>query len=231
MAGEAWGRAKKARLAEAGGVVMSARDEGREGVGVSWDGGGDLEGDQFTESDARAESDELEKSVDEFLLFGCRWAIGNKVSGCLRFLRGILKNVVVVWTVWVVVVVLPYTLSPELASDRDDSESRVTGRANVEELSSPYAGGPWLETGRFGSSKVTLCFPGEPSSGTCAICFPLCPNVLSPGSSADSVLESSPDLRMRAAMLSRDACLRGRSSSKVGAVVMISGAAASWVSG
>jgi len=55
----------------------------------------------------------------------------------LRFLRGSLKNVVVVWTVWVVVVVLPYTLSPELASDREDSESRLTGSASVDEWSSP----------------------------------------------------------------------------------------------
>lgn len=45
--------------------------------------------------------------------------------------------VVVVDTVWVVVVVLPYTLSPELPSDLEDSERRVTGSAKVDEPSSP----------------------------------------------------------------------------------------------
>ncbi len=79
----------------------------------------------------------LESSVSEDLLFGCRWAIGNSDSGCLRFLRESRKKVVVVWTVWVVVVVLPYTLSPELASDLDDSERRLRGSARVEVWSSP----------------------------------------------------------------------------------------------
>jgi hypothetical protein len=39
--------------------------------------------------------------------------------------------------VWVVVVVLPYTRSPELASDLDDSDNLVGGRAKAEEWSSP----------------------------------------------------------------------------------------------
>jgi len=72
---------------------------------------------------------ELDSSPDEAL----RCAMGNSVSGCLRFLRGSLKNVVVVWTVWVVVVVLPYTLSPELASDLELSDSLVAGSASVDE--------------------------------------------------------------------------------------------------
>ena len=99
VAGDALGLENNVILMEAGGVLRPDLDEGREGVGVSWDTGGDLEADPSAGSDIGAERDELEKSVDEFLLLGCRWAMGNNDSGCLRFLRGILKNVVVVWTV------------------------------------------------------------------------------------------------------------------------------------
>lgn len=67
----------------------------------------------------------------------------------LRFLfrRGSLKKVVCVWTVCVVVVVLPYICpSPELPSDREDSEIRgsdawETGTARAELECSPYEGG------------------------------------------------------------------------------------------
>lgn len=52
------------------------------------------------------------------------------------------KNVVVVCTVCVVVVVVAYTpCSPELPSDLEDSDRRLTGMANVEPASSSYAGG------------------------------------------------------------------------------------------
>lgn len=106
--------------------------------------GGDLDGDPLADSGiggAREGCEGFDSSASEALLFCCRWAIGNNGSGCLRFRRDSLKKVVVVLTVWVVVVVLPYTLSPELASDLDDSERRLIGRASVEEWSSPYAGG------------------------------------------------------------------------------------------
>jgi hypothetical protein len=97
VAGEALGLENKDIFMEAGGVLRPDLDEGREGVGVSWEAGGDWEVDPPSVcSDTGAERDELEKSVDEVLLFGCRCAMGNNDSGCLRFLRGILKNVVVV---------------------------------------------------------------------------------------------------------------------------------------
>jgi len=55
------------------------------------------------------------------------------------------KNVVVVCTVCVVVVVVAYTpCSPELPSDLEDSDRRLTGMANVEPASSPYGGGEGL---------------------------------------------------------------------------------------
>jgi len=64
------------------------------------------------------------------------------------------------------------------------------------------------------------------------MCLFLCPTAsLSLCSPAESFLEVSPDRRRRAAMLSREVCLLERLSSKVGAVVMISGAGAAWVSG
>jgi hypothetical protein len=54
------------------------------------------------------------------------------------------------------VVVVAYTpCSPELPSDLEDSERRLTGIAKVEVASSPYAGGELVD-GRSGSSKVTL---------------------------------------------------------------------------
>ena len=53
-------------------------------------------------------------------------------------------------------VVVAYTpCSPELPSDLEDSERRLTGIAKVEVASSPYAGGELVD-GRSGSSKVTL---------------------------------------------------------------------------
>lgn len=62
----------------------------------------------------------------------------------------------VVCIVCVVVVVVAYTpCSPELPSDLDDSDRRLTGIAKVEVASSPYAGGELVD-GRSGSSKVTL---------------------------------------------------------------------------
>jgi hypothetical protein len=120
-----------------GGVDTPFREDGLDGVGVSWELDRDGERDPRAGSGVGAEREELETSADEALPLDWRCAMGNKGSGCLRFRRGSLKNVVVVWTVWVVVVVLPYTLSPELASDREDSESRLTGSASVEEWSSP----------------------------------------------------------------------------------------------
>jgi len=52
------------------------------------------------------------------------------------------KKVVVVCTVCVVVVVVAYKpCSPELPSDLEDSDRRLTGIASVEPASSPYAGG------------------------------------------------------------------------------------------
>lgn len=97
VAGEALGLENKAMLIDAGGVLRPDLDEGREGVGVSCEVGGDWGTDPPSVcSDVGAERDELEKSVDEVLLFGWRCAMGNNDSGCLRFLRGILKNVVVV---------------------------------------------------------------------------------------------------------------------------------------
>ena len=78
--------------------------------------------------------------------------------------RGKRKNVVVVWIVWVVVVVVAYTpWSPELPSDREDSDSRLTGSAKDVVASSPYAGGepPPVVIGRSGSSKVTLLLVPE----------------------------------------------------------------------
>lgn len=62
---------------------------------------------------------------------------GRGNSGPGFFLRGSRKNVVVVCIVCVVVVVAYRPWSPELASDREDSDSRLMGRANVELDSSP----------------------------------------------------------------------------------------------
>ena len=87
-------------------------------------------------------NDEVEKLAlsNEVLFLGWRWAIGKRESDF--FFRPSLKNVVVVVeTVCVVVVVLPYTLSPELASDLDDSDNLLAGSARVDECSSPYDGG------------------------------------------------------------------------------------------
>ena len=71
------------------------------------------------------------------LTFGGR---GN--NGPLSFfLRGKRKNVVVVETVCVVVVVAKTPWSPELPSDLEDSDIRDSGNARAEFVSSPYAGG------------------------------------------------------------------------------------------
>ena len=53
-------------------------------------------------------------------------------------------------------------MSPELPSDREDSDNLVKGNANDELLSSPYAGGGGpptdVEDNRGGSSKLTCGF-------------------------------------------------------------------------
>jgi hypothetical protein len=64
------------------------------------------------------------------------------------------KNVVVVETVCVVVVVAYRPWSPKLPSDRDDSDSRDTGKAKEELASSPYAGGATVLRNFSGSSNV-----------------------------------------------------------------------------
>jgi hypothetical protein len=150
--------------------------------------------------------------------------MGNNGSGCLCFLRGSRKKVVVVWTVWVVVVVLPYTLSPELASDLDDSDSLLGGSANAEEWSSPYGGGACAceDNGRFVSSNDTLCS----GTGRVRSCWASPPLL----SSTPFVLDSSADGRNRAAKFIREGFFRGASELKVGAVVMISGATIAHVS-
>ena len=63
---------------------------------------------------------------------------------------------VVVETVWVVVVVVYTPWSPTLPSDLDDSDNLEgkTGNANVEFVSSPYAGGPLVSRDRSCCSKV-----------------------------------------------------------------------------
>jgi hypothetical protein len=73
----------------------------------------------------------------------------------LSFFRlGKRKNVVVVETVCVVVVVAYTPWSPRLPSDRDDSDSRDTGNAKVDPVSSPYAGGATVLRNFSGSSNV-----------------------------------------------------------------------------
>lgn len=99
-AGDALDLENKLRL-DIGGVETPFLDDGREGVGVSWEFDRDREGDGDLPDDpgTGAWRDELETSVDEAFPLVWRCAIGNNGSGCLRFLRGSLKNVVVVWTV------------------------------------------------------------------------------------------------------------------------------------
>lgn len=80
---------------------------------------------------------------------------GNGKRGPLFFLSlGRRKNVVVVETVWVVVVVAYSPCSPESPSEREDSDSRETGKASVEFVSSPYAGGGAEPLCLSGSSNV-----------------------------------------------------------------------------
>lgn len=63
---------------------------------------------------------------------------GNGNSGPLLFFRLLsLKNVVVVEMVCVVVVLAYTWWSPELSSDREDSDSLDTGIAREEDVSSP----------------------------------------------------------------------------------------------
>jgi hypothetical protein len=64
--------------------------------------------------------------------FGWRCEIGNKGSGCLCFLRPSLKKAVVACAVWLFAALPPWDLSPELASDLEDSESLWGGSASVE---------------------------------------------------------------------------------------------------
>ena len=57
---------------------------------------------------------------------------GNGNKWPFSFLRlGRRKKVVVVETVWVVVVVANKPVSPELPSDREDSDRRFIGRASA----------------------------------------------------------------------------------------------------
>ena len=88
---------------------------------------------------------------------------GNK--GPLSFLRLLsLKKVVVVEMVCVVVVLAKTWWSPELSSDREDSESLVTGMASDDVDSSPYAGGAIARRpvlGR-GSRSKDVVFLGSP---------------------------------------------------------------------
>ncbi len=148
--------------------------------------------------------------------------MGNNGSGCLFLRRGSRKKVVVVCTVCVVVVVLPYTLSPELASDLEDSDNLFGGSANAEAWSSPYGGGARAceeDVGRLGSSNDTLC-SGPRRIGSCPADPPFAP-------STPSALGSSPDRRNRAVKFIREDFFFGPIELKVGAVVMISGAVAS----
>ena len=90
---------------------------------------------------------------------------GSGNSGPLFFfLRlGSLKNVVVVETVWVVVVVDANTpFSPKLPSDLEDSDTRDTGKARAEEDSSPYGGGatpPFLRDSSNVARAASKLFP------------------------------------------------------------------------
>ena len=84
--------------------------------------------------------------------------VGDGARGEFRFFRrGKRKMVVVVDTSWVVVVVLYAIRSPELASDRDDSERRFIGMASDELDSSPYAGGTVLLLSFFLLLLLTSC--------------------------------------------------------------------------
>lgn len=114
--------------------------------------------------------------------------------------------------------------SPELPSDLEDSDRRLfAGSASMEPLSSPYAGGQLEEGGRFGSLNVTLCFLNDKEV---AIDFRLSFFAVSrpPGVSCGSSRDSSPDRRNRLDSLMREGFFCGILGSKVGAVVMISGA-------
>jgi len=96
------------------------------------------------------------KGVDVLL----RGGRGNR--GPLSFFRlASLKNVVVVDTTCVVVVVAYTPWSPELPSDLDESDIRATGRASEELDSSPYGGGALCDRGASAPPKATYAVAVE----------------------------------------------------------------------
>ncbi len=155
--------------------------------------------------------------------------MGKRGSGCF-FLRESLKKVVVVWTVCVVVVVLPYTRSPELASDLEDSESLVTGRARLDVWSSPYAGGALDELGRFNGSSGMLWLLPAAASGSMVLLLSFLPSS-GMGSWPSWGIGSCSSGRPNRESLNREGRLRGAlSNSAVGAVLMMlgTGGASGW---
>lgn len=161
VAGETLCLFKKATAADGlGEVALPSRldEEGLDGVGVSFPV---ILLDVLARSGVQVERDVLDPTPCMWTWESppfCRWAMGNMGSGCFCLRRGRRKKVVVVWTVCVVVVVLPYTRwSPELPSDLEDSDKRLlNGSARpLPSDSSPYAGGIWLMLWCRGSSKVT----------------------------------------------------------------------------
>lgn len=117
-----------------GGVVIPFLDGALDWVGVSWPPreateDADWSGDAGLEY-RNDELDMAELSAEDVLLF-CKWAIGNNGSGCLVLRRASLKKLVVAYMEWALfAAALPGALSPELASDLEDSDNRVDGSVN-----------------------------------------------------------------------------------------------------